>query len=155
MSINHVSRRSLVMTGAFALVAPTSLVCAARESSPMTTEQLIRQYYASYEKKDWRLMDSLLADNFTFTSPNDDDHISKSAFKARCWPQSKLIERFELENVLTDGSNALVKNLCRTIKGTSILNVDYFRVDNGRITAIECYFGGRLGYPSASISGKP
>lgn len=121
----------------------------------MSKEQLIQTYYAAYEKKEWSLMESLLADSFTFTSPNDDDHISKSAFKAKCWPQAEVIARFELESVFEKDNEAFVKYLCRTTKGTSFQNVDYFRLAGGRINAIECYFGGRLGYPTASISGKP
>jgi len=31
------------------------------------------------EKKEWGALDIQLADNFTFTSPDDDYHISKSA----------------------------------------------------------------------------
>ena len=33
-----------------------------------TNEETIRKYYAGWEKKDWGLVDALLADNFTFTS---------------------------------------------------------------------------------------
>ena len=121
----------------------------------MTKEQLIRTYYSGYEKKEWSLIDGVLADSFTFTSPNDDDHISKRAFKARCWPQAEVVERFDLENVFEKDNEAFVKYLCRTTKGTSFRNVEYFRFADGRITAIECYFGGRLGYPTASVSGKP
>jgi ketosteroid isomerase-like protein len=159
MSVNAISRRNLLKTGtSCTLIAASGLLHAAAKSSGsvnMTNEQLIRQYYSSYEKKDWSLMDSVLADSFTFTSPNDDDHINKNAFKERCWPQSEFIDRFELETVLVKGNDGLVKNLCRTTKGTSIRNVDYLRFADGKISAIECYFGGRLGYPTATISGKP
>ena len=44
-----------------------------------------RRYYKAWEKKDWGPIDVLLAENFTFTSANKDDHISKSAFKTQCW----------------------------------------------------------------------
>lgn len=121
----------------------------------MTKEQLIRTYYSGWEKKEWSLVDSVLADSFTFTSPNDDDHISKRAFNERCWPQAEFIERFEMKNVLERDSEAFVKYLCRTTKGTSFRNVEYFRFAGGKIKAIEVYFGVRLGYPGASISGKP
>jgi ketosteroid isomerase-like protein len=158
MSVNAISRRNLIKTGTTCtLIAASGLLQAAAKSSAsanMPSEQLIHQWYSTWETKDASLMDSMLADNFTFTSPNDDDHISKSAFKERCWPQSKFIERFELEDVFVKGNEALVKYLCHTTKGTSFRNVEYLRFADGKLSAIECYFGGHLGYPTATISGK-
>jgi hypothetical protein len=52
----------------------------------MTNEEIIRAYYSGWEKKQWSAVDNLLGDGFTFTSPNDDDHIDKRAFKTKCWP---------------------------------------------------------------------
>ena len=74
-----------------------------------TNESAVRQYYAAWETKDWGPFDVLLADNFTFTSPNNDDHISKSAFKARCWEsQVGFIEGFDLQQVIGRGNEAFV-----------------------------------------------
>lgn len=184
MSVDAISRRGLLTVGAYTLVGRSGLLrtasllaqavkgsavtpvtfhepqsanaaSTAQKGSNMAKVQLIRTYYSGWEKKEWSLIDSVLADDFTFTSPNDDDHIRKPAFQARCWPQAEFIERFELESVLEGDSEAFVKYLCRTTKGTSFRNVDYFQFAGGRIKAIEDYFGGRLGYPTASISGKP
>ena len=92
-------------------------------------------------------------DNFTFTSAAGDDHISKSAFKTQCWDtQAKLIDRSDLERVLGSGNEAFVKYLCHTKNGKSFRNVEYLRVRDGKIEAIECYFGG-AGYPSAASKG--
>ena len=100
-------------------------------------------------------LDILLADNFTFTSANDDDHISKSAFKARCWEsQIDFIERFDVEKVFGEGDEAFVKYLGRTKNGKSFRNVDYFQLKDGKVEAIECYFGGQFGFPSAASTGK-
>jgi ketosteroid isomerase-like protein len=119
----------------------------------MTKEEIVRSYYASWEKKDWAAMDRLLADSFTFTSPNDDDHISKAAFKERCWVgQVQFIERFELVSLSTNHAEAFVKYLCRRTQGTSFHNVEHFQFAGEQIAAIEVYFGERLGYPSADSS---
>lgn len=122
----------------------------------MTKEETLRNYYAGWEKKDWTTIDRLLADSFTFTSPNDDDPISKAAFRTKCWNgQVEYIERFELESVFTNNTEGFVKYLCRTTKGTSFCNVEYFRFAGEKINAIEVYFGGHLGYPSVAASGRP
>jgi hypothetical protein len=167
MSVNPVSRRHLLKAGTCVLVGVSSpltatsilaqehRVDAAQGQSNMTKEQLIRTYYSGYEKKDWNLTGGVLADSFTFTSANDDDHISKSAYKDRCFlSQLGYVERFELESVVVHGNEAFVKYLCRTTKGTTFRNVEFFRFADGKIGAVECYFGGKLGYPSASASGK-
>jgi ketosteroid isomerase-like protein len=152
------SRRNLFLAGACALAGATGFP---GESSAhgltgasMTNEGIIREYYKAWEKKDWSPFEILLADNFTFTSANNDDHISKSAFKTRCWEsQIDFIERFELERVMADGSEAFVKSLCRTKNGKSFRNVEYFRFRDDKVEAIECYFGEQSSFPSAVSTG--
>jgi hypothetical protein len=91
-----------------------------------------------------------MADNFTFSSAAGDDHISQSAFKTRCWDtQVNLIDRFDLERVFGSGNEALVKYLCHTKNGKSFRNVEYFRLRDGKVETIECYFGGKSTFPSA------
>jgi len=160
MSIHTISRRNLLKTGTTALVGTAGLISGqnrayAEPEEATMKEQLIRTYYSGYEKKDWNVSGGVLSDTFTFTSPNNDDHISKSVFKERCFlSQLDFIKQFELETILVYGDEAFVKYLCRTTKGTSFRNVEYFRIGDAKITAIECYFGGNLGYPAASASGK-
>jgi hypothetical protein len=70
-----------------------------RWATLMPKEQIVRTYYSGYDKKDWNLSGGVLAESFTFTSPNGDDHISKSVFKERCFlSQLDFIKKFELEN---------------------------------------------------------
>jgi ketosteroid isomerase-like protein len=118
----------------------------------MTKKEIIRNYYTGWEKKEWIAVEQLLADQFTFSSPNDDDHIDKRTFHAKCWPEADWIERFDLESVFESDHEAVVKYLCHTAKGTSFRNLEYFRFADGRINAIECYFGGQHGYPSTSAA---
>ena len=54
----------------------------------LKNEEVIRQYYAAYEKKDWHMLELILADGFTFTSPAGDDHINLKLYKERCWPNA-------------------------------------------------------------------
>ncbi len=121
----------------------------------MDSEDIVRRYYSGYEKKKWEAVESLLADNFTFTSPNNDDHIDMPTYKARCWPQAEFTRRFELESLLHKGNEAFVKYLCTTTKGTQFRNTEYFRFAGDKIISIEVYFGGPLGYPTASATGRP
>jgi SnoaL-like domain len=165
-----VSRRAL-LKGTYALAWTSVLLSRAsalsRDNNDSTTavaenanggrnmrkEELIRAYYTGWEKKDWQAVKVLLADDFTFSSPNDDDHISVQKFHVKCWPQSAWVQRFDLEIVVGPENDAFVKTHCRTTNGKSMQNVEYFTFVDGQIGAIECYFGSKLGYPSKAAQG--
>ena len=154
-----VSRRNLLATGACALVSAVGLPGEASASASggqsSANEEILRKWYAAWEKKDWGPLDSLLADDFTFTSANNDDHISKSTFKTRCWEsQIDFIAHFDLERVTTGADDAFVKYLCHTKNGKSFRNVEYLRIKNGKLESIECYFGEQSSFPSAVSTGK-
>jgi ketosteroid isomerase-like protein len=159
MTTLAVSRRKLLATGACALVGAVSLPGSARASRlgapTLTNEELVRKWYAAWDKKDWGPLDSMLADNFTFSSAAGDDHISKSAFKAQCWQtQIDFIEHFDLERITTGAEDAFVKYLCHTKNGKSFRNVEYLRIKNGQLQSIECYFGEQSSFPSAVSTGQ-
>jgi ketosteroid isomerase-like protein len=154
-----VSRRNLLATGACALVGAVSLPGPASASSSgvknLTNGELIRKWYAAWEEKNLGTFDSLLADNFTFTSANGDDHISKSAFKTQCWDtQVDFIRHFDLERITTGPEDAFVKYLCHTKNGKSFRNVEYLRIKDGKLESIECYFGAQSSFPSAVSKGQ-
>ena len=154
-----VSRRNLLATGGCALFAAAILPGQARASASgaqnLTNEEVARNWYAAWEKKDWGPVDRLLADNFTFTSAAGDDHISKSTFKTRCWEtQIDFIGHFDLERITTGTEDAFVKYLCHTKNGKSFRNVEYLRIKNGKLESIECYFGAQSSFPSAVSTGR-
>ena len=154
-----VSRRNLLARGACALVGAVSLPglasASALEGQNLTNEEIIRKWYAAWEKKDLSTYDSMLADNFTFSSAAGDDHISKSTFRTKCWDtQSGFIEHFDLERIATGADDAFVKYLCHTKNGQSVRNVEYFRIRNGKLESLECYFGAQSSFPSAVSTGQ-
>ncbi len=152
-------RRNLLATGACALVGAVTLPGLARASAlgapDSASEEIIRKWYAAWEKKDLDTFRMLLADNFTFTSAAGDDHISKSAFKTQCWDtQVDFIGHFDLERITTRAGDAFVKYLCHTKNGKSFRNVEYLRIKNGQLESIECYFGAQSSFPSAVSTGQ-
>ena len=154
-----VSRRNLLATGACALIGavslPASASASALEGQNLTTEEVVRKWYAGWGQKDWGPLDSLLADDFTFSSAAGDDHINKSTFKSRCWEtQIDFIAHFDLERIATGAEDAFVKYLCHTKDGKSFRNVEYLRIKNGQLQSIECYFGAQSSFPSAVSTGQ-
>jgi ketosteroid isomerase-like protein len=158
MTRTAVSRRNLLATGACALVGAVTLpglASAGALGGQDLSEEVVRKWYAAWEKKDWGPVDNLLADNFTFTSAAGDDHISKSTFKTRCWEtQIDFIRHFDLERITTGTDDAFVKYLCHTKNGKSFRNVEYLRIKNGKLESIECYFGAQSSFPSAVSTGQ-
>ena len=153
------SRRKALEAGACALAGAAGFLVTASARAgterSTTNEEIIRKWYKAWETKDADQFKALMADNFTFTSPTPDDHISASAFKTQCWDtQTGFIERFDLELVVGSGNEVFVKYLCHTKNGKSFRNVEYFRLREGKLEALECYFGGKSTYPSAISSEK-
>ena len=154
-----VSRRNLLATGACALAGAVGLPrpgsAHASVGQNLTNEELVRKWYAAWEKKDWAPLDAMLADTFTFSSAAGDDHISKSTFKTRCWEtQIDYIGHFELERIAAGAEDAFVKYLCHNKDGKSFRNVEYLRIKDGKLQSIECYFGAQSSFPSAVSAGQ-
>jgi hypothetical protein len=113
------------------------------------SEDTIRKWYAAWETEDWRLLNSLAADDFTFSSPLD-DRIGMVAYKTECWDtQHDLIERFDLLSVLGNEHKAFVLYVCHTKKGNTFRNIEYFQLRDDKVTSLECYFGGQNSFPSS------
>ena len=148
------SRRHLLEAGACALTGVVSVPGLASASASggqnSANDEIIRKWYAAWVNKDLDTFYMLLADNFTFSSAAGDDHISKSTFKTRCWDsQVEFIDHVDLERITTGAEDAFVKYLGHTKNGKSFRNVEYFRITNGKLESLECYFGAQSNFPTA------
>jgi hypothetical protein len=154
------SRRSLLELGTAGLagVALARAASAAPGNDGMTseTEAVIRSWFKLWgESRIWAPFDTLMSDNFTFSSPNGDDHISKADFKSRCWePNINLTRGLDIEVIIAKGDQAFIKYLGRTATGKTFRNVELHRVRNRQIASIECFFGGNMSFPAGVESQK-
>lgn len=105
-------------------------------------------YYTAYEKKDWSLLEQILADGFTFTSPVD-DHINLKAYKERCWPNAYKTKQFDVEKFVINGDDAFVTYNGWTTEGKVFRNTEYFTFKDGKITSNECFFGSGVNFPNS------
>jgi ketosteroid isomerase-like protein len=112
-------------------------------------EKIVRQVYAAYEKKDWHMLEAIFADGFTFTSPAGDDHINLKVYKERCWPNANNLKKFELKNVIVDGNDAFVLYNAWNNEGKSFRNTEHFKLKDGKIVEMECFFGIGIGFPNS------
>lgn len=110
-------------------------------------EKVVKAYYSGFEKHDWNLVVSQLAEGFTFTSPNNDDHISFEEFEKRCWGTSKFIEKVNLIKMTESGDDLILLVEIITTDNKVVRNVDIFNFNAGKIKSVEVFFGLGEGYP--------
>ena len=116
-------------------------------SKAQNAEKLIRTYLLGFEKKDWSLVASQFADDFTFTSPAGDDHISLATYKERCFGTSKFFKKVEFSKIIVQGDSGFAIYNITTTDDKIVRNTEYYTFNNGKIKSIECFFGPGVGYP--------
>ena len=115
-----------------------------------TAEEIIKTYFSGYEKKDWNLVAGQLAPDFTFTSPNGDDHLSLAKYKDKCWGYAlKYFKTIEFSKIVSDGNTAFAMYDIATTDNKIVHNVEYYTFSNGKIKSIETFFGAGVGYPGS------
>lgn len=102
--------------------------------------KLVRMYFTAYEKKDKRILEELLSEDFQFNSPVD-DQLNKEIYMQKCWPSSKYIQAYNIQNLLVEGNEAVIRYDCRLTSGKSFRNMEYFKIHRGKIERIDVYFG--------------
>ncbi|HSI54426.1 MAG TPA: nuclear transport factor 2 family protein [Ramlibacter sp.] len=101
---------------------------------------IVRAWFGAYESENREVAETLLADGFTFTSPND-DAIDRATYFERCWPQGDAAREQSIENIVVDGTDkAFVTYLC-TSAGKTFRNTEFLTFEGGRIASVNVYFG--------------
>ena len=134
-----------------AIIVSTVSICQAQgvEETKLQPEAVIKNYFDGWARKDWNQVSRQLAQGFTFTSAAPDDHISIEDFKEKCWPQAQHIQRFEFPEIIGDMKRAFAIVHVVTNDNRVIRNVEYFTFVDGKIKAIEVFFGGSgYGFPT-------
>jgi ketosteroid isomerase-like protein len=105
-----------------------------------TPSELIRACYHAYETKDRGALEPLLADNFTFSSPLD-DNISRETYFERCWPNSDHVESIKVEKLFVDGDEAFAQYVEHAKGQPEFRNTEFFTIRDGKIAHVDVYFG--------------
>ena len=101
---------------------------------------VVRAYFGAYEAENREVVETLLADDFTFTSPND-DAIDKATYFERCWPNRDASRDQRIESIVVDGARAFVTYRCATEGGKSFRNTEFLTFSGERIASVNVYFG--------------
>ena len=106
----------------------------------MSKADIVRDCFAAYRMKDRRLLEVLLAEEFSFTSPYD-DRIDRKTYFERCCPNSDRIASHVVEKIFVEGDEAFVRYRCLTREGKEFRNTELFTFDGDKVRQIEVYFG--------------
>ena len=101
---------------------------------------VVRAYFGAYESENRDAAELLLADGFTFTSPND-DAIDRATYFERCWPQGDAARDQTIEKIVVEGDKAFVTYNCATGDGKSFRNTEFFTFAGEQIASVDVYFG--------------
>jgi ketosteroid isomerase-like protein len=102
--------------------------------------QSAREYYRAYESGDRSTVEERLSDAFTFYSPPDPG-IDRTTYFERCWPNSELIDTFELVRLTEADDEVIVTYDCTKADGNRFRNTEVLTFDGDRISRAEVYFG--------------
>jgi ketosteroid isomerase-like protein len=105
--------------------------------------EIARAAYDAYVTKDRAALEALLADDFHFTSPLD-NRLDRQTYFRRCWPNSKMIERFDIVNLVTAVDRAFVTYEGRNTDGHRFRNTEILTIRGRHIVDVEVYFGWSL-----------
>jgi hypothetical protein len=137
------------------LILLSVMLCgAALSSKAQNAEKLIKTYLLGFEKKDWNMVAGQFANDFTFTSPAGDDHISLAAYKEKCWPTNQFFKKIEFSKIIVQGDCAFAIYNITTTDNKIVHNTEYYTFNNGKIKSIECFFGTGIGYPGSAKAFK-
>ena len=106
----------------------------------MSTSDLIRKYFSAYENKDRTAVESLLSNDFVFTSPYD-YRIDRETYFKRCWPYSEQSPTYEIEKMLERDNEAFILYDCKIKNGGRSRNTEFFTIEGNKIKEVEVYFG--------------
>lgn len=141
--------KTLITTVLVLAIAGISICPGENAQKERSYEKIVKGYFSGWEKKDWSIVESYLAPEFTFTSPAPDDHINIEQFKKKCWSQAPHIRGFEFVKIIGNDKEAFAIMHVITMENRVIRNTEHFNFSNGKIKSIEVFFGGTgQGFPT-------
>jgi ketosteroid isomerase-like protein len=105
--------------------------------------RLVHDYYAAYCSKDRQVVEDLLSDDFTFSSPQD-DHIDRATYFAKCWPNIARIRTIEIEKLCPQQGEVFVRYRLEMLDGGQFRNVEILRFRESKMVEVDVYFGRTL-----------
>ena len=124
-------------------VAVLAVIVQSVENMTAKNVAIARAAYEAYVTKDRSALERLLAEDFHFTSPLD-NRLDRETYFRRCWPNSKVIERFDFIHLVADADRVFVTYEGRNTNGRRFRNTEILTIRDQHIVDVEVYFGWSL-----------
>jgi ketosteroid isomerase-like protein len=110
----------------------------------MANTDVVRMMFEAYLAQDRETASRLLAENFVFTSPQD-DHIDKAAFMERCFPTADRVVSQDIVELVAAGDDGVFIMYEYELKnGERHRNTEFITVRDGQLAETQVFFGGRV-----------
>ncbi|WP_105384541.1 nuclear transport factor 2-like protein [Neorhizobium alkalisoli] len=106
----------------------------------MRKAEAVKKLFASYVANRKDIVETLLTEDFTFSSPRD-DRIDKATYFERCWPQPPVFRDIIIERLFENGDDVIVGYRAEKITGAAFRNLELIEFRGDRISSVEVYFG--------------
>jgi ketosteroid isomerase-like protein len=110
----------------------------------MSNTDVVRESFNAYLAQDEGAAARLFAEDFVFTSPQD-DHIDKAAFMERCFPTAERLATQEILELVGAGDNGVfILYEYELQTGERYRNTEFITVRDAKIVETQVFFGGRV-----------
>ena len=99
-----------------------------------------RELYLAFAAGDRDVVEGILADEFTFSSPVDVG-LDRAGYFERCWPGAGQEQQFQFVRLVETGDEVIVTYEMTRQDGGRGRNTEILTFDGDRITGAEVYFG--------------
>jgi len=111
---------------------------------PVDPEGVVRALFDAYRTEDRQAAEPLVADELSFTSPQD-DHIDRAAWFTRCFPTASRMRRQDMLYVTrVSEADVFVMYEYELLDGTVHRNTEVNTVRDGQVVEVQVFFGGRV-----------
>lgn len=105
-----------------------------------STAQLVRRLYAAWPANDRKTVESIIAQDFHFTSPLD-NRLDRATFFERCWPNASGMASLDIDQLVVMRDRVYVTYELTTKEAKRFRNTELLTVRDGLVHDVEVYFG--------------
>ncbi len=109
---------------------------------------IVRKSFQAYVDDDRAAIESVIAEDFHFTSPLD-NRIDRKTYFERCWANHEWITGFDFVSVIAEGGRVAATYIGQSNRGKAFRNTEIFTVKDGKITEVDVYFGWSIPHEAA------
>ena len=106
----------------------------------MSPVEIAKQSFLAFTSGDRAANEAVIADDFSFTSPLD-NQLDRATYFERCWPNNESISGFEFIRVIGHDNEVIVTYEGTATSGRRFRNTEVLTIENGKIRKVEVYFG--------------